>query len=197
MAAEEALKAQGLWDYVNNCPIDIEVGNPNYGAAAVAAQLAGEPLAPSMGGAAPASSANARQVGGTHYKNSTGVQHWDLVHLLDMDYFTAQVTRYLSRGHRKNGAEDFAKAVHYIDKRSELGIEYVYRETYRGPDGKDHLTHVLLWDFCFRQDMSLLAVRAFHQLLHGNVADARACAEALATEQTFVGGDDNQGDPRP
>lgn len=155
---------------------------PNYGAAAVAAQVAGEPLAPSMGVANAAPSANARQVGGDHYKTGAGVQHWDLVHILGMDYFTAQITRYLSRAHRKNGSEDYAKAVHYIDKRTELKIRYVVPRMYSGPDGKSHLTHVLLWDFCHRQDMPLLAVRAMFSLLGGHTEDARTYAEQLAAE---------------
>lgn len=162
---------------------------PNYGAAAVAAQMAGQPLAPSMGVASAAPSANARQVGGTHYTTGAGgVQHWDLVFMLDMDYFTAQITRYISRGHRKNGAEDYAKAVHYIDKRAELGINYKVPETYRGPDGRDHLTHVLLWDFCHRQEMPLVAVRAFFSLLNDHPLDARKYAEQLS-EQGLVRGD--------
>lgn len=163
---------------------------PNYGGAAVAAQMRGDPLAPSTGSEQAASSANARQVGGTHYKNSTGVQHWDLVYLLNLDYFTAQATRYLCRAHRKNGKEDYEKAVHYIDKSSELKITCIVPFEYRGFDGNLHLTHTLLWDFCTRQDMPILAVRAFFTLLGGNPSEARTVAQKLA-DQAAVGGDKN------
>ncbi len=76
------------------------------------------------------SSANAHQVGGEHYRAlNAELQHWDLVALTGMGYFEGQITRYLARWRRKNGAEDVAKAMHYTDKLTELvsAERYLYR----------------------------------------------------------------------
>ena len=59
---------------------------------------------------------NERQVGGAHYRKNTAYQHWDLVADTGMNYYTAQVTKYLTRWRSKNGAEDVRKALHYCDK---------------------------------------------------------------------------------
>lgn len=66
--------------------------------------------------------ANDRQVGGDHYKNSTGqcphcggeVQHWDLFGKLPGLVYAA--TKYIIRHRDKKGKEDLQKAKHYIDK---------------------------------------------------------------------------------
>lgn len=66
-------------------------------------------------------SANDRQVGGTHYQvKGTTLQHWDLVHLFQWDYFTAQIIKYLMRWKLKNGVQDLEKARHFLDKYIEL-----------------------------------------------------------------------------
>ena len=64
-------------------------------------------------------SANDRQVGGDHYRTGV-VQHWDFVHMHDIKYHEAQVIRYIMRHHRKNGAEDVKKAIHFCHKILEL-----------------------------------------------------------------------------
>lgn len=192
MATEEARKAvheaQGKRDYANDWPEKQKpvVGTdvPNYGGAAVAAQMRGDPLAPSPARQPTTPSANARQVGGNHYKNDSGFQHWDIVFLLDLDYFTAQATKYLCRAHRKNGVEDYQKAAHYLDKRDELGIQVIVPYEYTGFDGRKHLTHTLLWDFCVRQEMPLRAVRAFFTALSHQYDTARALAHELAKQAT-------------
>lgn len=78
-------------------------------------------------------SANEQQVGGEHYKADDGMQeraadvglekvpeHWDLVHIMDMDYFQAQITRYVLRHKKKNGLEDLKKAQHFLAKYIEI-----------------------------------------------------------------------------
>jgi hypothetical protein len=62
--------------------------------------------------------ANAKQVGGDHYKVS--YQHWDFVVDLQLDYFEACATKYVTRWRKKNGLEDLQKSPHYIEKRQEL-----------------------------------------------------------------------------
>lgn len=62
--------------------------------------------------------ANETQVGGAHYR--TPFQHWDLVVELKLDYFTGQITKYVTR-HRKKGARtDLEKALHFASKLREL-----------------------------------------------------------------------------
>lgn len=62
--------------------------------------------------------ANAIQVGGTHYR--TPFQHWDLAHELDLGYFEGQITKYLTRHRFKKGKEDAEKALHFTQKLLEL-----------------------------------------------------------------------------
>lgn len=66
--------------------------------------------------------ANDRQIGGTHYATTDGKpQHWDLVILYSLDYFQAQITKYLLRWKTKHSTpekrlEDLKKARHFLDK---------------------------------------------------------------------------------
>ena len=62
--------------------------------------------------------ANAKQVGGEHYKNT--IQHWDWVASNDLDYFQGQITKYVARWRHKNGLEDLLKAAHFLEKYIEL-----------------------------------------------------------------------------
>lgn len=67
------------------------------------------------------STANKRQVGGSHYKKGKGaVEHWDIVVQHDLDYFQAQILRYTMRWKDKGGVEDLEKARHFLDKYIEL-----------------------------------------------------------------------------
>lgn len=62
--------------------------------------------------------ANDRQVDGDHYKGE--LQHWDIVHLAKLDYFQAQILRYIMRHRKKHGLKDLQKAQHFIEKYMEL-----------------------------------------------------------------------------
>lgn len=66
--------------------------------------------------------ANEHQVGGRHYK--TDYEHWDLVAIVNMDYFAGNSTKYVSRWRKKNGLQDLQKALHYLDKLIEVFIQY-------------------------------------------------------------------------
>jgi hypothetical protein len=161
---------------------------PNYGAEAVAAQAEGQPIPPITtteplnelaARVAEPPPANSRQVGGSHYTSGGGWQHWDLVHLLKMDYYTGQITRYLSRAHKKNGRQDYAKAVHYMDKRRELGLPVflapALMDDPSGGPGRFSVSTVL-WDFCEAQKMPSMARSAFTYLMLGNEAMAYEAA---------------------
>lgn len=71
--------------------------------------------------------ANARQVGGLHYKDK-GIQPWDYIISNNLGYLEGNVVKYVSRWKDKNGLEDLQKARHYLDKL----IETSYQEE------KDH-----------------------------------------------------------
>lgn len=58
--------------------------------------------------------ANDRQVDGTHYRSE--IQHWDYVIANDLDYFQAQITKYVTRWKKKNGIKDLEKAQHFLEK---------------------------------------------------------------------------------
>jgi len=66
-------------------------------------------------------SANDRQVGGNHYKGK--IQHWDIVAQHDLDYFQAQIVKYVMRWKKKNGMQDLRKAAHFLEKYIELEID--------------------------------------------------------------------------
>jgi hypothetical protein len=66
------------------------------------------------------SEANKIQIGGKHYSTAEGEQHWDRVHRLGLDYFQAQITKYVERCWEKGGIQDLMKARHFIDKYMEL-----------------------------------------------------------------------------
>lgn len=63
--------------------------------------------------------ANRRQVGGSHYKVG-GEEHWDRVARLGLDYFQAQITKYVERWKKKGGIQDLRKAAHFLEKYAEL-----------------------------------------------------------------------------
>ncbi len=71
------------------------------------------------------SKANDTQVAGDHYKQhgTTGEQHWDRVHRIGLDYYQAQITKYVERCWDKNGLTDLRKAAHFIQKYIELNAD--------------------------------------------------------------------------
>lgn len=66
------------------------------------------------------STANERQIGGDHYRKHGKLQHWDVVAHFGLDYFQAQILRYVMRWKDKDGIQDLEKAKHYLDKYIEL-----------------------------------------------------------------------------
>ena len=68
------------------------------------------------------STANDRQVGGTHYK-AEAYQHWDFAIDAGLPYLEGQVTKYIDRHQRKKGREDFEKAIHFLEKLREAERE--------------------------------------------------------------------------
>ena len=58
--------------------------------------------------------ANERQVGGTHYSSS--LQHWDVCVKYGVQYLEAAATKYVTRWQKKDGLRDLEKAGHYLQK---------------------------------------------------------------------------------
>ena len=63
-------------------------------------------------------SANDDQVAGTHYKSE--YQHWDWAIDLNIGPLEYGATRYVCRHWKKNGVEDLRKALHFVNKLSEV-----------------------------------------------------------------------------
>ena len=66
--------------------------------------------------------ANARQEGGSHYKQFKH-ETWDVILDWGLGYLDGNAVKYLSRWRHKNGLEDLKKARHYIDKLIETEME--------------------------------------------------------------------------
>lgn len=68
--------------------------------------------------------ANAKQIGGDHYKSAVDLQHWDVVARMGWCYYIGNATKYLWRLGKKGGPEkaieDIGKAIHYLEKKREL-----------------------------------------------------------------------------
>lgn len=81
-------------------------------------------------------SANDKQVGGTHYGGGA-LQHWDVVSIMELDYFQGQITKYVMRWKKKNGVEDLKKAAHFLEKYIELNEVVKQQAPYtRTPPGE-------------------------------------------------------------
>jgi hypothetical protein len=63
--------------------------------------------------------ADATQVGGSHYKDKA-VQPWDYIVANGLGYLEGNVVKYISRYKEKNGLQDLEKARHYLDKLIEV-----------------------------------------------------------------------------
>lgn len=68
----------------------------------------------------PVMSANDIQVGGSHYRSE--YQHWDLVIKLQLHYLAGCSSKYVTRI-KSNRIEDLNKAIHYLDKAKEAGVQ--------------------------------------------------------------------------
>ena len=69
------------------------------------------------------SKAKDKQIAGTHYKNMA-IQPSEYIVKNNLDWYTGNAIKYLSRFKSKNGREDLEKAKHYID----LAIEHYFSD---------------------------------------------------------------------
>lgn len=120
-------------------------------------------------------SANARQVGGSHYRKK--YQHWDWVADTKQPYHIGCTTKYLSRYLEKNGLQDLEKAGHYLEKAIELDIRMPYcgssfveefTSQFTGPEA-DIMTDILADDLeCALESIKALIIA--HKSQGGPVA---------------------------
>lgn len=87
------------------------------------------------------SEANAKQVGGDHYK--TAYEHWDLIEDFRLPYLVGCATKYVARARKKNGKQDLEKAIHYIEKMGERFATAHYQ-----PASLYHVPLSALDEFC-------------------------------------------------
>lgn len=64
--------------------------------------------------------ANAKQVGGQHYKKYGDIQPWDVVTAWGLGYLDGTALKYIARWRDKNGLEDIQKAIHFLEKLIEV-----------------------------------------------------------------------------
>jgi len=55
-----------------------------------------------------------QQIGGEHYRQGS-IQPIEYIHANEMDFFSGNVVKYITRWKYKNGLEDLKKAKHYIE----------------------------------------------------------------------------------
>lgn len=93
---------------------------------------------------------NAKQIGGEHYReNNDKVQHWDIVHFYNMNYFIGNMTKYVCRWRKKGGLKDLEKALHYLEKFQVLRTEHG-----RALESVEREPSIELWNFCRDQKLS-------------------------------------------
>lgn len=63
-------------------------------------------------------SANAKQVGGNHYKST--MECWDYILSNQLGYLEGTAIKYITRHRKKNGVEDIKKAIHFLEKLIEV-----------------------------------------------------------------------------
>jgi Protein of unknwon function (DUF3310) len=90
--------------------------------------------------------ANATQHGGDHYKAE--YEHWDWAVDMELDYFAAAATKYVTRHRKKNGREDVLKSKHYIEKKIELTLDGRIPPPCRKTLHIDNARYAMLIRFC-------------------------------------------------
>lgn len=112
---------------------------------------------------------NDTQVGGLHYRSS--YQHWDFARLcLDNRYYEGCVTKYVARWRKKNGVQDLEKALHYLDKITELFIAEQYEPLVQNLPDKLLSPGLMPLDFCKINGLGEVETRVVCGLTHWNNA---------------------------
>ena len=142
---------------------------------------------------------NETQVGGTHYKNSSRVQHWDLV--ADLPYLEGYATKYLVRlwkSAKSTTTEDLEKSRHIT-----LKIINEFELRGRSLNPAHRVTPIEAEIFCNANKMNSALQRiAFHRLCSWenktDLLEALSCIEQmLSTEKNKAPRIDKTGQTRP
>lgn len=107
------------------------------------------------------------QVGGSHYKGLK-MQPAVLIAKLNLDFFTGNIVKYVTRYKSKNGEEDLKKALHYCDLRIDLlyKVNVVY-------DSQQEQALTLVGEFCVVNKLNEYVYCAFIKLMKGDILGAR------------------------
>jgi hypothetical protein len=105
--------------------------------------------------------ANDMQVGGSHYKEADGVQHWDFTWENGYNQFEYSVSKYVYRYPKKGGVQDLHKAMHHLEK---------YFEVDPSAGVPLNRTYMVCEDWCVLKGLgatqtSILCFLHLHQLL--------------------------------
>lgn len=123
------------------------------------------------------STADARQVGGDHYK-VVNYEHWTFAGRVRLGYYEGQVSKYVDRHQRKNKAEDLDKALHFAEKAREMAengeiqapghqqfifdeLDKFYAERkYLGPNETSAISRICTWRGTADLDLCIAAIKA-------------------------------------
>lgn len=122
--------------------------------------------------------ANEKQVGGLHYK--TEYEHWDLAVTIPLAYLEGCITKYVSRSRKKQGIQDLQKAMHYLEKLTEVA-DFKLARNLTVPE-----IHSEVNRFCLANSLSLLEEEFIVTMcIYDNTVDlhnARCLLEEIITE---------------
>lgn len=116
--------------------------------------------------------ANARQVGGDHYK--TPYEHWDFVPKVGLGYLAGCASKYLVRWRKKNGKQDLEKCLHYLEKAHEKK-EY--------PSMVLSSTSAELYDFVSANEVHAEEAAGLAFILHGDYENASVIVRRLLASE--------------
>lgn len=117
-----------------------------------------------------ATDANARQIGGDHYKTGASFQHWDWVNEIKLPYLAGVASKYVARWRRKGSPEDdLLKAVHYLEKCLEVRLSV--------PPAVTRMTS--FWRFVIENALMTEDAMVCFWIMEGEWETARQATQAL------------------
>lgn len=147
-------------------------------------------------------SANDRQVGGEHYKDS-GFQHWDFAIAAELNYLEGCITKYVTRWRKKNGLQDLEKAAHFLEKLLEtaglwdtvhrttrpmatpvgkLAFDYYVEKNGLGKEEADVIWRVVTWTRPVHLRAAMRCMETLLQTARNHVFAREAWADTLAAD---------------
>jgi hypothetical protein len=126
--------------------------------------------------------ANDTQIGGDHYKG-TAIQPWDFIVQNRLGFLDGCIVKYITRARKKNGKQDYEKALHYLDKMIEVGRTAL---SFCPVSMGDRRTNGVFIDYCDSNGLTSGEVavlsRLFWATLPRHLLEARPFIEALIAQ---------------